>query len=236
MRNDIERAVDTVLSGLTVDPVQQEQLIHHAIHAAAPEPAARRSISISPSRAIVAVLVFVLIMILPLFKPPQKDPFVRYSSEDGQDYFVAGATDPTSSSGAIADPTPLQEGSYQGTSIEEATAVYGTHIPQLTWLPEGASLNFICISVEPSIRIADFFYKEPYITFSVTDHVLGEFGNLWVPQDGEGEYITISTGQVIYVTTNNDIYSLVWEKGYEIYFMSTEASLEDAIRMVESIR
>lgn len=237
MRNDIERAVDTVLSGLTVDASRQEQLLRCALQArqAAPARKPKLTFQFAPSHRLVAALLVVLLLLLPLLKP-ETDPFYRHSSEDGQDYFVTGNSDVTPSTDAIAAPVELEEASYQGTSIEEATAVYGKQIPQLTWLPEGVRLEFVCAATVPEMRIADFVYREPSIYLSILDHITGEIGNFWVPQDEEGEYRTLSNGQQVYITTNYGKYSIVWQQGYVIYHLTTDASLEDAIRMVESIR
>ena len=109
-------------------------------------------------------------------------------------------------------------------------------MPQLTWLPEGARLEYVCATTIPEMRIADYIYKDPSVILSVIDHVTGEIGNFWAPQDEEGEYQTLSNGQQVYITTNYGKYTIIWQKGYVIYHLSTEASLEDAIRMVESIR
>ena len=236
MRNDIERAVDTVLSGLTVDAARQEQLIRRAAQPEAAKPRPGYAFSLSPVRTAAVVLLALLILVLPLLRLPQKDFYVRYSSEDGQDYFITSNTDPTPSAGAIADPVELEEAQYQGTSFEEAAAVYGSDFPRLTWLPEGAKLEMVIATTIPELRIADIRYKEPAIFFSAQDHVLGEIGNFWVPQDDVGEYRTLSNGQEVYITTNYGKYSIVWQKGLVIYHLFTEASLEDALRMVESVR
>ncbi len=237
MRNDIERAMDTVLSSLTVDAARQEQLIRSALQAKRETPAHKPGLSFqfSPSHRLVAALLVVLLLLLPLFTP-ETDPYYRYSSEDGQDYFVTNNSDVTPSTDAIADPGELEEAYYQGTSIEEATAVYGKQIPQLTWLPEGIRLELVDACTSPATRIADFLYKDPYILFSVMDYFTGEIGNLWFPQDEEGEYRTLSNDQTVYITTNYGRRTIIWQQGFTIYSLSTEASLEDAIRMVESIR
>ena len=193
------------------------------------------TIRFAPSHRLVAALLVVLLLLLPLLKP-ETDPYIRYSSEDGQDYVVTGNSDPTPSTGAIADQKPLETASYQGTSIEEATAVYGKPIPQLTWLPESAKLDHINAATVRRIRTANFVYKEPYIRLGIDDYLTGEFGNTWFPQDDVGEYRTLSNGQQVYITTNYGRYTIVWQKGFTIYSLTTDASLEDAIRMVESIR
>ena len=237
MRNDIERTVDTVLSGLTVDASRQEQLLRCALQArqAAPARKPKLTFQFSPSHRLVAALLVVLLLLLPLLKP-ETDPYYRYSSEDGQDYFVTNNSDVTPSTDAVAAPGELEDAYYQGTSIEEATAVFGKPIPQLTWLPESIKLELVDACTSPATRIADFLYKDPYILFSVMDYFTGEFGNLWFPQDEEGEYQTLANGQNIYITTNYGRLTIIWQQGFTIYSLSTEASLEDAIRMIESIR
>ena len=237
MRNDIERAVDTVLSGLTVDASRQEQLIRSALQAKQETPARKPMLTIrfAPSHRLVAALLVVLLLLLPLFKP-ETDPFYRYSSEDGQDYFVTGNSDVTPSTDAIADHVSSETGIYQGASIEEAEAVYQGHIPQFAWLPEGAKLERINAATLRRMRTATLLYQDPYVLFCLEDNFTGEFGNAWFPQDDVGEYRTLSNGQQVYITTNYGRCTIIWQQGFINYSLATDASLEDAIRMVESIR
>ena len=236
MRNDIERAVDTVLSGLTVDASHQEQLIRSALQArqAAPARKPKLTFQFAPSHRLVAALLVVLLLLLPLLKP-ETDPFYRHSSEDGQDYFVTVHSDVTPSTDAIADHVSSETGIYQGASIEEAEAVYQGHIPQFAWLPEGAKLERINAATL-RMRTATLLYQDPYVLFCLEDNFTGEFGNAWFPQDDVGEYRTLSNGQNVYITTNCGRCTIIWQQGFINYSLATDASLEDAIRMVESIR
>lgn len=248
MRNDIERAVNTVLSGLTVDAAQQEEIVRNAIRSGLPsqKPPKPRdlrlklklSLTFPLPHLVVAALVVVIVTLAPLFTlpQPQQDPHIRYSSEDGQDYFVTGDVEPTPHTGAIAAPGDIKEAFYRGTSFEDAEKAYQTHLPRITWLPEGAVLEMIDLGTIPDFRDAVIVYAPPQIMLHITDYANGEKGLMWVPQDQEGEYMTLSNGQTVYVTTNHGDYAIVWQKGCVNYSLYTAASLEDALRMVESIR
>lgn len=246
MRNDIERAVDTTLSGLRVDAARQTQLIRNAMNAStgSTKSARPRGLKLSMGfplpHVAVAALVIILATLVPLLKAPQKDPFVRYSSEDGQDYIVSASGEATPQPGAIADSTLYTAGNYHGTSFEEADLVYGERLPRFGWLPEKATLTDIYVDVyeQPPTRDILIRYEFPHgsCQLLISDIAAGEGGMFYIFQDGEGEYRTLQNGQEVYITTNGSRQVIVWQKGYTIYQLSCNVTLEEAIRMAESIR
>ena len=240
MRNDLERAVDTVLSGLATTPEQRQRILQAAMaEENSINPPLRHKFTVPRlliPRAVLVGAATLLMLLLPLLPQPEEDPFERYSSEDGQSYYVTGDPGMLPNAGAIADPGNYVEATYCGTSFEEAEKAYQSPLPRITWLPEGAVLERIEIGTYPEVRDAAMKYNDPYILLHILEYVNGEMGLLWVPQDQEGEYMTLSNGQEIYVTTNHGMYSISWQKGYAHYGLYTDASLEDALRMVESIR
>lgn len=251
MSNDIKRAVDTTLSGLTTSPARKEQLIRTAKEKGCQESPPTQeirdnrvhlrlslSLSFGMPHLLAALAVVVLVMVLPLLKAPQRDPFVRFSSEDGQNYFVTGAGVPTPQPGAIAGSESIPPGSYSGLSFEEADQVYGSKIPRITWLPEGAALTHLSAEVydlDRSVVIRYQIDRGP-ILFTIYDFFTDEIGMIWFPQNGEGEYITLANGAKAYITTNVSKRSIVWQVGYTVYHISGEVTLEELLRMAESIR
>lgn len=247
MSNDIRRAVDTTLSGLTVSAARQAQLVRTAKEQGCQESAARRdnrlhlhltlSLSFGMPHLLAALAVIVLVTLLPLLQSPRKDPFVRFSSEDGQSYFVTGAGVPTPQPGAIASSDSIPPGSYSGLSLEEADRVYGSKIPRLTWLPEGAALTHLSAEVYDMDRSVVIRYQidRGPILFTIYDFFTDEIGMIWFPQNDEGEYITLANGAKAYITTNISKHSIVWQEGYTVYHISGEVTLEELLRMADSI-
>lgn len=243
MRNDIERAVDTVLSGLATTPAQREQLIQTALKTSVgAEPPPRKFFEQLPSirmpRLAMIAIAAVLLMLLPLLPQPQKDPFVRYSSEDGQDYYVTGSGEPTSSTSAIASSGRIAPGSYSGLSFEDAERVYGTRIPRMNWLPGDAVLTHLFVEVSDMDRTVVIRYENDQgsIFLTIDNFFTEEIAMMWFPQNEEGEYITLANGVQAYITTNVTRHTITWQEGYTVYHLSGVVSREELLRMMESIR
>ncbi len=245
MTNRIEHAVDTVLSGLTTTPERRAELVRAAILAPDDEPRGRQvnlkvniSLSFRLYHLLAALLIVLLVTALPLLTTEKEVRFTGWQSEDGQTFIFGPTEQPQAQSHAArAVETTPPMGRFRPGNMAEAEACYGTHIPMFTWLPEGAQWTGCTVIVDECERSFDVRYKvgEKIIAYSVVEYLDEEPGNVNVFQDGEGEYITLSDGREVYITTNYQYQSIVWSEDYTVFIYSGAVSRGDAIRMVESI-
>lgn len=242
MRNDIERAVDTVLSGLATTPEQRQRILQAAMaEETSINPPIRHKFTVPRlliPRAVLVGAAALLMLLLPLLPQPEEDPFERYSSEDGQSYYVTGAGVPTLRPGAIADSETIPPGSYSGLSFEEAERVYGSPIPRLTWVPGDAVLTHLIAEVCDMDRTVVIRYENEQgsILLMIDNFFAEEIAMMWFPQSEEGEYITLANGVQAYITTNVNRHTITWQEDYTVYHLSGVVSREELLRMVESIR
>lgn len=249
--NEIERAVDTVLSGLTTTPARQEELIRRAMESRAREKGSRPmteraapvkvklrfSLSFGLSHMIVAAIVVVIVMVAPLFAPGRQTSFNTWQTEDGEYYMVQGEGITQSSQVADADDKPNEYGVFECETQDEAAQYFGTAIPAMTWLPDGwAPQQYIVVTSEYSRTLNIIYLRgEGSIVYTVYESYDG-LSYTYVEQDGEGAHITLSDGRVVYVTHNVDRLSVSWTEGSWEFFFSGDVTREEAIRMAESIK
>lgn len=252
--NDIERAVDTVLSGLTVTPDQQEELIRRAMddsqrlslwescprkrteRAAPVKLKFRFSLSFGLSHMIIAAIVVVIVMVAPLFVPSKPADYTTWQSEDGEHYMIQSDGKKQGGS-AEADNIPTEYGMFKCASLEEVRQYYGTYPPLITWLPEDMEPLQYTVGTSSMSRnfCASYMRNESVTVYTVLENYDG-FSYGYIEQDGEGEYITLSNGKEVYITTNMGYLTVCWtEQNMEI-MLSGILTRDEAIRMAESIQ
>lgn len=251
--NDIERAVDTVLSGLTVTPKRQEELICRAMESCRREKGAkaltgraappvklkfRFSLSFGLSHMIVAAIVVVIVIVAPLFAPGQQTFYDTWQTKDNEHYMVQGHEDAPNPQVAEADNALPTLGYFQPATFEEARACYGAPLPALTFLPEGAALDGYSVSVLEVCRtcLTTYLTEDGIILFQVREFFEPTSAYTYVEQDGEGEHVQLSTGQTVYITTNGPYLTVVWQDGVNDFMLSGSFTREEAIRMAESVQ
>lgn len=265
MKNDMQRAVDSVLSGLMTTPEMREQLILTAMedskrlhlgHGArvAESCPRKRTEGVSPANRvkhrlnfslsfglphmIVAAIVVIVVMIAPLFVPGQREYFKTWQSEDGEHYMIEGIGEEKNNQVAEANDMPTERGMFQCETLEEASRHYGTTIPVFTWVPDGWVPKQYTVGLLEHSRSNTVTYQrgeEEFISYTVFECYEGE-AYMAVEQDEEGEYYTLSNGQQIYITYNYDRYSVAWTEGNKQFLFSGDFTIEEAIRMAESVK
>ena len=261
MKNDMQRAVDSVLSGLTTTPEMQEQLIRTAMkdsqghslrHGARVAESSRKageranrvkfklnlSLSFGLPHMIVAAIVVIVVMIAPLFVPGTRTIFDTWQSEDGEYYMVQGNGKVNNEQAAVADFWPTEEGVFDCKTLEEAYEHFGGKIPVITWLPEGWSVSLYTVSSAEWMRAFNASYQrgeKERIAYSVFESREG-LSYTYVEQDEEGEFVTLSDGREVYVTTNMGWQSIAWMENDMQIVLSGSLTREEAIRMAESVK
>lgn len=243
--NDIERAIDTTLSGLTTTDARRAELVRKAM--SQPTEALRKtgrvnlklnlSLSFGLSHMIVAAIVVIVMLVAPLFAPGTKTNFDTWQSEDGEYYMVQGTGKNQHEQVAEADVRPTEYGVFECQTLEEARKYFGTPMPMPYWLPEGWQLNDITVIASEYSRILNVAYTndDGILIFSANENYEG-ICYTYIEQDGEGEFITLDDGREIYITHNIDRLTVTWlENNMEIFF-SGDFTREEAIRMAESVK
>ena len=247
--NDLKRAVDSALSGLTTTPEMQETLIRTAM-ASQPQKRAKEnaiknrvklklnfSLSFGLPHLVVAAIVIILVMVLPLFAPGTRTIFNTWQSEDGEYYMVQGTGKKYNEQVAEADVRPTEYGVFQCHTLEEARKHFGTPMPMPYWLPEGWQLNDITVIASEYSRILNVAYTsdDRILIFNANENYEG-ICYTYIEQDSEGEFVTLNNGREIYITHNIDRLTVTWlENNMEIFF-SGDFTREEAIRMAESVK
>lgn len=248
--NDLKRAADSILSGLTTTPEMQENLIRTAM---ASQPRKRTegvspanrvklklnfSLSFGLPHLIVAAIVIIAVMVLPLFLPGQRAIFKSWQSEDGEYYMVQGHESDSHPQIAEADSTLPPVGNFQPATYEEACTCYGAMLPVLNFLPEGTALNSYSVSVLDVCRscLTTYLTKDGIILFQVREFFEASSAYTYVEQDGEGEHVQLSNGQQVYITTNGPYLTVTWQNEENDFMLSGSFTREEAIRMAESVK
>lgn len=247
--NDLKRAVDSALSGLTTTLEMQENLIRTAM-ASQPrkrtkESTARNrvklklnfSLSFGLPHLVVAAIVIVLVMVLPLFAPGTRTIFNTWQSEDGEYYMVQGTGKEHNEQVAEADVRPTEYGAFECQTLEEAKQHFGTPMPTPSWLPERWLLENVTVIASEYSRMLNVVYtsNEGILIFSANENYEGAYYT-YIEQDSEGEFITLDDGREIYITHNVNRLTVTWlENNMEVFF-SGDFTREEAIRMAESVK
>lgn len=254
--NEIERAVDTVLSGLTTTDEQRAQLIHIAMEAPkrrslreswrrkATERADRvklklnLSLSFGLPHMIVAAIVVIVVMIAPMFMQGQRSIFNTWQSEDEEHYMVQGFDEEQNQQVAEAEYRPTELGQFSPQSLEEAQKYYGPGLPLPTWVPERFAVLAYNVAVFEEARSCTIIHQsdDGTLIYQVTDYFEPTSAYGYVEQDGEGEYIMLSGGREVYLTTNAFYFTVTWNTDTEHIFISGSLTRDEAIRMAESVK
>lgn len=251
--NDLKRAVDSALSGLTTTPEMQETLIRTAM-ASQPQKQAKEtaiknrvklklnfSLSFGLPHLVVAAIVIILVMVLPAFIEYEK--LKATQSEDEGWYIIQGNKDPQPPV-AQAEHKSLPGGNYMFNSMEEAFEFAG-RLPIPTWIPERYESYQIMLNVmvnDEQELLREFCWiittpdQKDSVIFSWTFYTDLESAMTYVEQNEEGEYVTLSNGQSIYCSSNYQYESAVWIDGATEYFLGGSLTREEAIRMAESVK
>lgn len=261
MKNDMQRAVDSVLSGLTTTPEMQEQLIRTAMestqrrsrrHGARVAESSREageranrvklkmsfSLSFGLPHMIVAAIVVIVVMIAPLFAPGQREYFKTWQSEDMEHYMVQGFEEEQNQQVVDAEQRPAEPGQYSLQSLEEAAKHYGSGLALPTWIPERFAVLSYEVAIFEELRSCTVIHSsdDGTLIYQATDYFEPTSAYSYVEQDGEGEFITLSDGRQIYLTTNASYYTVTWITGTEHTLFSGSITREEAIRMAESVK
>lgn len=136
----------------------------------------------------------------------------------------------------------LAEDALQETFIKAWRAMpqkfYGPELPLPSWLPERFSVITYEIFVSEELRSCTILHvsDDGTLIYQVTDYFDPTSAYSYIEQDGEGEYVTLPDGRVIYVTTNVQYYTATWSTDREHIVLSGAITREEAIRMAESVR
>ena len=254
MKQDLQRAADRVLSGMTTTPDMQDALIRRAmdqskrlsLRESSREAGERArvklklnfSLSFGLPHLVVAAIVIIVVMIAPLFAPGSRTIFDTWQSEDGEYYMVQGTGKEYNEQVAEADIWPTEEGVFDCKTIEEAALHFGTGMPVITWMPEGWTADMYTVGVVGSMRTLTASYQKSeqgYLVYTVYESREG-LSYTYVEQDEEGEYVKLSDGREVYVTTNMEWLSVAWMENNMQLLISGSLTREEAIRMAESVK
>lgn len=257
--NDVKRAADSVLSGLTATPEMQENLIRTAMQEPLKRSVAGRcprkrtegvsandrvklklnfSLSFGLPHMVVAAIVIIVVMIAPLFAPGARTIFKTWQSEDGEYYMVQGIGKENNENVVEAGAWPTEEGVFDCKTIEEANQRFGTGMPIITWMPEGWTADMYTVSALGSMRTLTASYQNGEtgrIVYTIYENRDG-LSYTYVEQDGEGEHVKLSDGREVYVTTNMEWQSVAWMQNDMQLLVSGSITREEAIRMAESVK
>ena len=243
--NDIQRSIDAILSGVTVSEARKAELLQTVLnHGAArsapakpPKLKLRFSLSLPLPHMVVAAIVVVIVMVAPMFLPEQSVDFETWHSDDGEHYMVYRQGKEQNQQIAEADSIPTEYGMFNCTTLEEVKQCYGTIPPMPTWLPEG--LTWLSYNVGATTHgrnfTAIYLQGEGTIVYTVLENYEGLYYTA-VEQSEEGEYITLASGQEVYITKNIDHLSLFWTANDVELMISGAFTREEAIRMAESVQ
>lgn len=249
--NDIERAIDTTLSGLTTTDARKEQLLRATLaetHPCAPQKPEKQpsrvklkwhfSLSFGLSHMIVAAVVIIIVIVAPMFIQGQDAIFRSWQSDDDEHYVIQGFDGEKNPQVAEAAYQPTEMGNFSAQTLEEAQKFYGPELPLPSWLPERFSVITYEIFVSEELRSCTILHvsDDGTLIYQVTDYFDPTSAYSYIEQDGEGEYITLSDGRTIYVTTNVQYYTATWSTDREHIVLSGAITREEAIRMAESVR
>ena len=241
--NDVQRSIDTMLSGMTVSDARKAELLRGALGSMAPKstrPATpkmklRFSLSLPLPHMVVAAIVVVIVMVAPLFVSERPADFRTWQSEDGEHYMVQGMGKGQNGD-AGADNIPTEYGVFDCPTLEDVQKYYGRIPPMPTWLPDGATWLTANVGATSRSRnlSAIYLYNESTLLYTVYESYDGRTYTA-VEQSEEGEFVTLSTGQEVYITRNIDYLTIFWTNDSIEYMISGLITREEAIRMAESV-
>ena len=257
MKQDLQRAADRVLSGMTTTPDMQDALIRRAmdqskrlsLRESSREAGERArvklklnfSLSFGLPHLVVAAIVIIVVMIAPLFVEYER---LKGSQSEDEGWYIIQGNQTEQSQVAIAERKPLPGGNYMFDSMEEAFEFAG-RFPIPTWIPERYESYQIMVNVmvngdEELLREFCWIILTPdqkdSVIFNLTQYTDINSAMTYVEQNEAGEYVTLADGREIYCASNYQYESAVWIDGASEYFIGGSLTREEAIRMAESVK
>lgn len=248
--NDIERAIDTTLSGLTTTDERRAELVRKAM--SQPTEALRKtgrvnlklnlSLSFGLPHMVVAAIVVIVVLVAPMLIEYER--LKTYHSEDEGWYIIQGHDD-AQNQVAQAEHKPLPEGNYMFDTMEEAFEFAGGGLPIPTWMPERYESYQIMLNVavdEGTEIFRSFCWtvatpdQEDSVIYNWTYYHDISSAMTYVEQNEAGEYVKLYDGREIYCSSNFQYESAVWVNGAEEFFIGGSLTREEAIRMAESVK
>lgn len=252
--NDIERAIDTTLSGLTTTDARKEQLLRAALaetHPCAPQKPEKQSsrvklkwhfsLSFGLSHMIVAAVVIIVVMLAPALINHEK---LNTTQSEDEGWYIIQGHETDQAQIAQAAYKPLPGGNYMFETLEEAFQFAGG-LPIPTWMPERYESYQIMLNVmadEKQELLREFCWiiltpdQEDSVIYNWTRYNDISSAMTYVEQNEAGEYVTLSNCREIFCSSNFQYESAVWVNGAEEFFIGGSLTREEAIRMAESVR
>lgn len=252
--NDIERAVDSVLSGLTTTGEKKAALLRAALESTRPSPSpqpekpANRvklklnfSLSFGLPHLIVAAIVIIVVMVAPMFIEYER---LKGSQSDDEGWYIIQGNVTDQPQIAHAEYKPLPAGSYMFATLEEAFQFTGGGIPVPTWIPERYESYQIMLNVlfnDDKELLREFCWimttpdQEDSVIYNWTLYHDISSAMTYVEQNESGEYIKLADGREIYCSSNYQYESAVWVDGAAEFFLGGSLTREEALRMAESV-
>lgn len=165
---------------------------------------------------------------------------ITHQSEDEGQYIMQGVETPAGlRSVAEAGPSFSNIGYHRTVSWKEAVTILGgiPHVP--TWMPSDWSVYEYGLELSNVLSSFTVTYQNDTtgasIVYETTVYFALDQMTEIVEQNEKGEYVTITNGTQIYISSNFDYISATWNTNNTSYFLGGSITEEQLVRIIESI-